>query len=56
MCGLEIVEVGFMHPNGFLELLDVLGTTLTKGSLCLPVSLLTLLGSSVDLISGNQPC
>lgn len=43
MGGLEVVQVGFVDPDGFLELFDVLGPALTESSLCLPISLFTLL-------------
>lgn len=43
MSGLEVVQVGFVHPNSLLKLFDVLSPALTKRSLCLPVALLALL-------------
>lgn len=46
---LQIVQVGLMDTDGFLELLDVLGTALTESSLGLSVSLLALLRGSIDL-------
>jgi hypothetical protein len=41
--GLEVVQIRFVHPNGFLELFDILGPALAKRGLCLSVSLLALL-------------
>lgn len=43
MSRLEVVQIGLVHADGFLKLFDVLSTALTKRSLGLPVSLLTLL-------------
>lgn len=42
MCALEVVEVGLVYTNGFLELLDIFRAALAKRSLCLSISLLTL--------------
>ena len=38
-----------MDADGLLQLLDVLGTTLTEGCLGLTVALLALLGSGINL-------
>lgn len=46
---LQVMEVRLMNADSFLELLDVLGSSLTEGSLGLSVSLLALLGRGVDL-------
>lgn len=46
---LEAVEVLFVGADGLLQLLDVLGPTLSESSLCLPIPLLPLLGCCVDL-------
>ena len=46
---LQVVQVGLVDTDGLLELLDVLGTALTEGSLGLSVSLLALLRSSINL-------
>src|SRR5271170_86686 len=43
------MKIGFMEPDSFLELLDVLCPTLPESRLSLPVALLALLGSSIDL-------
>lgn len=49
MSRLEISQVLLMRPDGFLELLDVLGAALSKSSLGLAVSLLPLLRRRIDL-------
>lgn len=49
MSGLKVVQVGLVHADSFLKLLDVLSAALTECGLGLPVSLLTLLRCSVDL-------
>lgn len=46
---LEVVEVGLMDTDSLLELLDVLGASLAKSSLCLTVTLLAFLRGGVDL-------
>jgi hypothetical protein len=52
--GLEVVQVGFVYPNGFLELLDVLCAALTERGLSLPVSLFALFRCRVDLAFGHE--
>lgn len=47
------MQVLLMDADSFLELLDVLGATLTEGSLRLAVALLALLRGSVDLGEGS---
>lgn len=47
---IEICQSLLMHSDGVFKLLDVLCSALSKGSLCLPVALLSLLRGSVDLL------
>lgn len=49
MRSLQIVQVGLMDANGFLQLLDVLGATLAKGSLGLSVALFAFFRCRIDL-------
>lgn len=49
MTVLQVLQRLLMVLDGALELLDVLSSTLAKGGLGLPVSLLALLGGSVYL-------
>ena len=46
---LEVMEVGLMDADGLFELLYVLSSTFTEGSLSLSVPLLSLFGSRIDL-------
>lgn len=49
MSGIEVGECLLLHTYGLLELLDVLGASLTESSLRLPISLLPLLRRRIDL-------
>ncbi len=51
---MEVVKIRLMGANSLLELLDVLGTALSKGGLCLPIALLPFFGSRVDLWPDGQ--
>ena len=46
---LQLLQGLFMVLDGALQLLDVLGSALAEGGLCLPVPLLSLLGRCIDL-------
>jgi len=46
---LEVMEIGLMDADGLFELLYVLSSTFTEGSLSLSVPLLSLFGSRIDL-------
>lgn len=48
---LQIVQVGLMHANSLLELLDVLSTTLSESGLRLAIALLAFLRSSVNRLA-----
>jgi hypothetical protein len=47
--GLKVMKIGFMDPDSFLQLLDILRSALSKSSLRLPVTLFPFLGSSINL-------
>ena len=46
---LKVVQVGLVDSDGLFELLDILCAPLSERRLRLPIPLLTLLGSGVDL-------
>lgn len=57
---MRCIQVGqglLLDTDGLLELLDVLGTSLTESSLGLTVSLLPLLSGCIDLdtVSSRSP-
>jgi hypothetical protein len=43
------MEIGLMNPDGFFQLLDVLGPALPESCLSLAVTLFSLLGSGIYL-------
>jgi hypothetical protein len=49
MGSLKIMKIRFMDSNGFLQLLDVLGATLSKGCLSLTISLFAFFGGGINL-------
>jgi hypothetical protein len=49
MGSLKVGQILLMSPDGFLELLDVLGPALSESRLSLTVPLFSLLGSCIDL-------
>lgn len=51
MSRVEVRQSLLVHPNGVLKLLDILCAAFSKGSLCLPVALLSLFRGSIDLIT-----
>jgi hypothetical protein len=51
MSSLKVIQIWLMHPNSFLELLDVLCAALTEGRLSLAVALLALLRCCVDRLA-----
>lgn len=53
---IEVVETVFLDTDGRLELLYILGTSLTEGSLSLPVTLLSLLRGCIDLAIISLQC
>lgn len=46
---LEVVKVGLMDANGFLELLDVFGSSFSEGCLRLSITLLALFRGCIYL-------
>jgi hypothetical protein len=52
---LEVMEVGLMDADGLFELLYVLSSTFTEGSLSLSVPLLSLFGSRIDRLAAALP-
>lgn len=54
MALLEILEILLMMLDGGLELLDVLGATLTEGRLCLTVTLFAFFRRGINLARGDQ--
>lgn len=54
MALLEILEILLMMLDGGLELLDVLGATLTEGRLCLTVTLFAFFRRGIYLARRDQ--